>query len=228
MNIKKLIFIAFLVSIAAIAYSQESSPSKVKDERQTESTPKQTESKNKQDNADISPIAVKEVSTNPSNHKKEDHADHHNTGIDWKFIFDVLLVIFNGILAISTWFLWRSTNKLAKSTHVAAISAEEATNALPMLERAYVFVTVLCEGFEIVRDPIKGHEGLFDFRAHIAFRNYGKTPAVINIMRGVICLDEAIIPEIEEVPLPPGFVLGMTSLESSRFLNASPLTRGKI
>jgi hypothetical protein len=38
--------------------------------------------------------------------------------------------------------------------------------------------------------------------------NYGKTPAVINKIQGIVSLEQPVIPKIEDIENPPGIFLG--------------------
>ena len=112
-------------------------------------------------------------------------------------IYTLWLMIFTGLLFVCNILLWISTKK-------AADAAKKAANAMPVVERAYVFVKV--EHARVIPS-----NGIITLTAYIMMENYGKTPAIINKIRGVISLNKAIIPEIEETEIPPGLVIGTGS-----------------
>jgi glycosyltransferase involved in cell wall biosynthesis len=82
---------------------------------------------------------------------------------------DWLLVVFTGILALFTWKLWRSTDKMWIATKKAAEVAEKSAEALPLVERAYLFADI-----ELRKDRFD------EWEIVIKLFNEGKTPAIIN------------------------------------------------
>ena len=118
------------------------------------------------------------------------------------------LMFFTGLLVVCNILLWLYTKKTAEATKESANAAKAAADALPITERAHVFVAVEFKNIELFYSQ-KGHEGLFDFGANIKIWNYGKTPAIINKSSAIICLEKVETPMIKEKEIPTGIVLGM-------------------
>ena len=126
--------------------------------------------------------------------RDQENANNNKTHGDDKTPKDWWLILFTGLLVI-----------------VGFLQAKILWNQLSyhrLMERAYVYVTIETRKEEPLYDKHKGHQGFYDFSAHIGMWNHGKTPAIINNIRAVICLDEAVIPEIKEYRIPPGLALG--------------------
>jgi hypothetical protein len=122
--------------------------------------------------------------------------------------YTLALVIFNGILAVSTTFLWLSTRRLwrgaeAQAVHIQA-SAEAATasaEALTVIERAHIYPQIVHPGAmgEWIHDSIayfledEGGEyaAPLDIFCEVSFQimNFGKTPAVIKAIYAEIGLN---------------------------------------
>jgi len=94
----------------------------------------------------------------------------------------------------------REAVKTAKDT---AEAAKKSADALPEIERAYVFVTVEYEQSKRVVGI-----NFFDFGDSLFIENHGRTPAIIKKVRGLVCLREASIPEIRESEIPAGLLIG--------------------
>jgi len=144
-------------------------------------------------------------------------------------IFSGFLVYFNYRLWLTTRDLWTTSEgqrkamndqvtelrKSVKATQDAANAAKAGAATLPAVERAYVFVTVEYQhdkygndnSFEMIHGA-NGFQGNYLLKATVQLWNYGRTPAVITKIRAVISLEKAIIPEIEEVEIPLGIVIG--------------------
>ncbi|MGO9139163.1 MAG: hypothetical protein ACLP9S_13870 [Syntrophales bacterium] len=132
--------------------------------------------------------------------------------IDWpSWIQAIATIVICFITGFYAYYAKKQSKKMeetAEATQISADAAKRAADALPVTERAYVFVTIDTQKIELVYDRDRGHEGLFDFGASIRIWNHGRTPAIINKIRGVISLEKATIPEIEEIEIPTGIVLG--------------------
>src|SRR6266581_461885 len=92
----------------------------------------------------------------------------------FSFWFNFLLVLFNGILAVSTVLLWIVTGRAARA---AEKSAEASLIALTELERPWLFI----EGALIKRREDAGQPRIPNYY-WISFRgsNVGRTPAIIE------------------------------------------------
>lgn len=113
------VLVSFLIGGSAV-YSQETPPSQVRNKRQTQTTKQNADSKGDQGKTDLLPPGFKKIEADSAKHKIENYTERHDNSppdIDWKFYFDLLLVIFTGILSISTIFLWWHTRKIADITN---------------------------------------------------------------------------------------------------------------
>jgi hypothetical protein len=151
-------------------------------------------------------------------------------------IFNALLAFFSYRLWLTTRNLWRvskeqadalkesvsitkgiagATERSANAALSAANAAKRSAETLPAVERAYIFVTVEYQHdtyrndntFEPIHG-VNGFQGNYLCKADVQLWNCGRTPAVITKIRAVISLEKAIIPEIEEVEIPLGIVIG--------------------
>lgn len=114
--------------VGMIAYSQEPTPTKLETSKiaQNESAPKYKKADNKQNNTKDFSTFIKEIKAVSSNQKKEDQAKNSNEETALKGWSDGLIVLFTGILAISTIGLWWSTYKLWKiSTKTIDLAKQE-------------------------------------------------------------------------------------------------------
>lgn len=206
-------FLILIIMWPVYTQSQEPSPAPLKasKEQQNKPSPKQAESKDHQRGTDNLPFVVKIAKTSPTAQKESDNTKNsdNKSSSDWrKIIFDASLVIFNGLLAAFTLGLFISTRKMWKSTEKAANAAKDAAEALPLVERAYVYENVQFKKIEPIYSKDRGHEGNFYFSAEVLLYNFGKTPAVINRSQAIVSLKHPIIPQIEEIEIPSGIVLG--------------------
>jgi hypothetical protein len=84
------------------------------------------------------------------------------------------------VIAVFTAILGAFTIRLARSTRVAAEAAQKSAEALPAIERAYIFVTGELEYW----DPINTSDErtVYSSRIGVKFHleNHGKTPAIIG------------------------------------------------
>lgn len=94
-----------------------------------------------------------------------------DTGREFK-LTDWFLVAFNGLLALFTYRLFVSTDRLFGATKESADAAKAATDALPKVERGYIFLDGNV-GYTIYYSPNHAY-------AKFKFRNHGKTPVVLT------------------------------------------------
>lgn len=108
-------------------------------------------------------------------------------------------------IAFFTYTLWRATSGLfgvaqeqfrdmktsLAAAQKAADAAEKSANALPAMERAYIFVTVRR------KDPKKRLTVDWNNFCEIVIKNQGKTPAVIRYIESFATVLSDITPEIE-------------------------------
>jgi len=93
---------------------------------------------------------------------------------------EAVIAAFTIVLALSTIGLWLSTEKLWSVTRMTAKAAQDSADALPVIERAYIFIKP-----EIVFPPDFWWRKDTDVAANTisvkyVFTNHGKTPAVIR------------------------------------------------
>lgn len=96
--------------------------------KQNKAEPKQTESNTIQQIPNEVPAVIRIIPTQPPNPEKENNAKKSNdTAADNWPLFNILLVAFNGLLAIFTFLLWRSTQQTDKTSRLR--------------DRAYLYLT---------------------------------------------------------------------------------------
>ena len=144
--------------------------------------------------------SIKEASEKP------DPQAAHKLQIDGEMVkytgqlsdFTMWLVIVTGVLAVVA--IWQGVQ--LKRT---VIVTENAAEAIPKIERAYVFATVK----RIVNVSI-GPSGTANVSAIVSFFNHGKTPAIITMLRAYSGIFEFIPHELLEGTnerLPEGLVI---------------------
>lgn len=202
-NIIKL-FLILLIMWPLYAQSQEPPPRPTESSKVQQNRPTQKKTNGNTDHqiTNKRPSAIKEGPTQTPDTKKKDQAKNVNQSPpeDWS-LFNVLLIVFNALLAAFTFLLWWSTNKMWKSTKDAADAAKKAADALPAVERAYIFVKI-----EPLRNLQDGSS--ITINVSVMMKNYGRTPAMLNNIYGVITLRDARVHEALEIQIPPGFILG--------------------
>lgn len=119
--------------------------------------------------------------------------------------FTFLLAIFTLVLAISTIGLWIVTVRASKHTEKAANAAKDSADALPIIERAYVFVEEIMWQNRFVDEPIQPVTNYLSVR----FINHGNTPAII---RKVFVLADKLIVypisiDIGDFKIPEGIIV---------------------
>jgi hypothetical protein len=112
----------------------------------------------------------------------------------------VLLTVFTGLLAWFTFRLWRSTENLWLST-------KASVEALPKMERAYVFVEIKLEE-PLIHTP----SGNAQSKISLYIWNHGRTPAALTKIRGYCVIVEELPQELLKFPgseneLPTGLVI---------------------
>jgi hypothetical protein len=137
-------------------------------------------------------------------------------------IATVFMAIATVFMAVFTWRLWVSTNRLWEEAKNSAVTASTAANAakdnaiaakdsvlaLKASERAYVFAEVHLEELFFGSNADVGR-----VEARIQFWNYGKTPAIIELVGADLTIQKqlpAVRSDSEDVnrPLPPSLAIG--------------------
>jgi hypothetical protein len=104
------------------------------------------------------------------------------------------VAFFTAVLSVSTIGLWivtwssgarqgRETRQSLKISRTAAIAAKKAAEALPILERGRLYVTISDHSIHstVATSIVHGKETINDrFQIRFFFTNYGKTPAIIR------------------------------------------------
>jgi len=110
-------------------------------------------------------------------------------------------------LVVVTVFLVLATAGLGIATFIAAVAAKEAAQHIPRVERAYVFLWK-----ELKRKQTPNASGVLPgdiLEVQFAFKNYGKTPAIIKRIDVEIRVVASYPDEIRELALdmPPGLII---------------------
>lgn len=129
------LFLVLFLSVNVIQ-SQEPSPAPpiLSQAQQNKTKPKQTKSNDHQRGPDELPLVVKVIRTEES--KSKENPDTKNAGGD--ATTNWLLVVFNGLLALFTFGLYQSTNKMWKSTKDAADAAKKAADVAELSVQAVI------------------------------------------------------------------------------------------
>jgi hypothetical protein len=178
-----------IVSQLSFAESQGPSPGppELNQEQQDKTPPKQGLSNNNKQSPKKSSPGIPKIETQTRNPEKATDTAHGNekSSNDWTFV-DVALTIFNGLLVIFTFLLWRSTRGLWQAAQHS--------------DRPYIFVTVKGDIREKVQDVTVRHSGpatsplgevitskageVWVCHCEYTLENQGKTPAILN---NIIC-----------------------------------------
>jgi hypothetical protein len=101
----------------------------------------------------------------------------------------------SALVAIFTWTLWRSTNKLwLAGLRQAEISAN-SVRALVMAEQPYVFLQITDNGIDVSSD---GSIRFATRQLQFQLANFGKTPAFLHELK----VEFPIIEDMREIPSP--------------------------
>jgi hypothetical protein len=173
------------------------------------------------------------------NTKKEDCSVSNATShVIWHFVqflkdnANVLNVFSTVAIAIFTGVLWHTTHKMLQANIVsanaalkaaniaeaAANAAREAAEAMPRVERAYLFLHHNLEGkFELVVTPDKK-------TVTIKLANHGRTPAIINeILFGFLVGPHAPrkedLAQVAVIPIPGGIIVSSEPYSFTRDYN---------
>jgi hypothetical protein len=124
-------------------------------------------------------------------------------------IATVFMAIFTGCLCWSTKKLWKTTTESVKATEKAADAAQKSANAIPIAERAYLFVEVKRE--EYVPKGVLEYGNDRTISIDILIRNHGRTPAIIseslmNVQYPIIFPD-GDLEKIYLANIPPSIVI---------------------
>jgi hypothetical protein len=120
------------------------------------------------------------------------------------------LMIFTGALAISTIGLWVVTFFAGKDTKKAAESAQKSAEALPLIERAWVFIPVV--EWANKSDKVLSGDGTGESIVSAYVFNAGKTPAIITILYAKAIVTETYpslknVHELSNIPMEDGFII---------------------
>jgi hypothetical protein len=146
---------------------------------------------------------------NPAEHGDKKDNDGKLLTVEYNRVtrYTFWLMIFTGCLAICNIALWFYTK-------AAADAAKKSAEALPVIERAYIFIDAC------VLEDIEAYR--FDFS--VVFSNFGKTPAILIKARGACIWGElppGKFPEID-LPFPDGGVVvkpsGSDSIKISTYI----------
>ena len=105
--------------------------------------------------------------------------------IDFVALATAIMTIFTGCLVVCNIYLWRSTDK-------AANAAQKAAEALPTIERAYVFVNMNGAVSNLIKN-------ICLFTVPINLINQGKTPAILKKIYAGIIITKITIDKLTKV-----------------------------
>jgi hypothetical protein len=187
-SMKKLIFIAVLISFTTVAYSDNPFPGPLKGTRHEKEQfeNKNTASHQEQLGTEKFPIFVKGV----AGPKSKEEADYEAYIHHRKPFYELLSVIISVVIAGITGILAFYNVRLWRSTKIAAEAAKKSADSLPAIERAYLFVN-LNEPIDIFFSKSGEEPPSRAFRITINMVNEGKTPAIVTkIYAGIIITRE--------------------------------------
>jgi hypothetical protein len=115
-------------------------------------------------------------------------------------VSSIILAAVTSLLAVSTALLWFVTKKVANA-------AKKSAEALPAIERAYVFVDI-----SLYQTIVATQDGTAASPVTVAFRNHGKTPAILEKLRAYCIISQETPQELIAFPgseheLPQGLVI---------------------
>lgn len=86
------------------------------------------------------------------------------------------------IIAAFTGTLWVATSRQATLTKIAAEAAKQSADALPAIERCYVFLRVTNSNIQLkpIDTPATWSPNISSLWVRFTFINYGRTPAIIQ------------------------------------------------
>jgi len=204
-----------LILIAASAASLKTSPPlSQRQPRELQSETRNNSNVNSRNTKTITDVLLtldaNNINSNPeyssSNAGSKKNTDLNDGGKkDPMITYTFWLMIFTGVLAISTIGLWIVTIRDGKHTEKAANAAKDSADALPIIERAYVFVEEIMWQNLFVDEPIQPVTNYLSVR----FINHGNTPAII---RKVFVLPDKVIVyptsvDIGDFKIPEGIVV---------------------
>lgn len=213
-KIALLIFLGLFVGVWSLAYSQPPPPGPAKAIQKPQDQTKNNHQVAKDDKrgTENSPLVIKIKDTPESKINAEQTAKYQEeeTASSW------WLVRITGILAFiaaaeAGVLIWQ-TSELRNSIKVAqkaANAAQKSAEALPLIERAYVFVTI---PYHVII-PVKEDPELLECKVTVAFFNHGKTPAILKQLK----VNMRVIPINEELgeligdtesEIPEGVIIG--------------------
>ena len=193
--------IIFTVISISFALSQPSSQ-----EHEGRTSPKHELTKDKQNASNNPSLTIPQQYTADPYYKKANNAQNVDNHPTW----DWLLVIFNGLLVLFTALLFWSTHRMWKATKKAADAAKASAEALPIIEKAFMFITNV--EWKPKPDGAKFH-AIGDNIMEVSLLNGGKTPAVLNRTLIAYTLREQY-PTQEEVGKLDNIIPGNTVIRS--------------
>jgi hypothetical protein len=200
------IMASMLLTFAGVPYGQSKPPGpgptvfEKTEQPQNEPTQKTTESDTKKHGTEDFPFVIKIKETD----KTEDVKDGNTTKADDKSTVDMwtkAIVFCTGLIALFNLGLLVANCKLWKTTKKAADAAKKSADALPKIERAYLFTDIVPTNVCPHNDPLK---------ITLSLHNEGKTPAIItdlyvNLTSETTC--PADMEKARNIPITEGRVI---------------------
>lgn len=199
LSMRKILSVLLIASLSLGNGEAQLQPSKNVPQGQTKkitNVPPKKESDSRENNSP--PVTAPLSIPNDSKSMKETQYSE-NSGTDfWSFKFtDVMVILFNLLLAVFTGLLWWSTKKLWKETKNSADAALLTAKNMQTTERAYVKMSHTDPGLVF----IKG-ETTESYKVEVKIENCGKTPALVTEarLRFKLCDDGESLPSTIDYP----------------------------
>ncbi len=185
-NLACLILVLVFFHVASIALSENPSPPPIQKniEIKTDRYKNNINTKaNEKPSPSQAPVIVNKDYTEsnkaPRQYPTEKAKNKLNRSNSWTItdFFNLFLVIFTGLLVFCNFLLWCSTRKSANAAKQAANAAKKSADALPTIEKAFIFTTNIEWKPKI--DGAKFHH-VGDNIIEATLFNGGKTPAILN------------------------------------------------
>jgi hypothetical protein len=201
--------LALFVAVASVAYGVTTHPKYVtapvpppiQDDRGTDKSPIAVKGNV---TATLPPPTAEEIQA-----EKAKTTDDHNLAVATDYLAGLTAVL--AIIAgVQIWLFLRQlklSERAARDAETAANAAKASADALPKIERAYVFVEVT------ISDLIESMHKLAHFELTVRLTNHGKTPALLTRVRSYTVWSESPPGELvghekADRPLPQGLVIG--------------------
>jgi hypothetical protein len=199
------VFVALFCVYSIEAQSERPSPSTRKEIKppQKYSPAQQQKPEPDKRGTEQMPFVVKAIPTPKSQAETEQDRKEHKekTSQGWWIIW------LTAVVAVATFLQAIFLFKSFRETRKAANAAKDSADALPMLERAYIFVNKVRSNTIIMPTPDEYYYGASRIRLNknsfeVVIENYGKTPAIVKRIEAVANVFSGAIPHIVGIQYP--------------------------